>query len=110
MYGKIYQNQIHTSVKTIFKHQKNTMTPLSDKALYSAITYSRSLTETEGQTILTDFHIEHPALSGTIFSIFPAILHEKNRDMGAYFMDLCFDAICVYSHAFGKAKPQTKDW
>jgi len=86
------------------------MTPLSDKALYSAITYARSLTETEGQTILTDFHIEHPALSGTIFSIFPAILDENNRDMGAYFMDLCFDSLCVYSHAFGKAQPQTEDW
>jgi len=25
-------------------------------------------------------------------------------------MDLCFDALCVYSHAFGKAAPQTEDW
>ncbi len=86
------------------------MTPLSDKALYSAITYARNLNEADGQTILTDFHIDHPALSGTIFSIFPAILDEKNRDMGAYFMDLCFDSLCVYSHYFGKANPQTEDW
>ena len=86
------------------------MTPLSDQALYLAITYARNLTETEGQEILTEFHVDHPALAGAIFSIFPAILDEKNKDMGAYFMDLCFDALCVYNHSFGKAKPQTEEW
>lgn len=86
------------------------MKKLSDQELYQAIAYARNLNESDGQTILTDFHIEHPALSGTIFSIFPAVLDEKNRDMGAYFMDLCFDSLCVYSHVFGKAEPQTEDW
>lgn len=86
------------------------MKKLSDQELYQAIAYARNLNERDGQTILTDFHIEHPALSGTIFSIFPAVLDEKNRDMGAYFMDLCFDTLCVYSHSFGKANPQTESW
>ena len=86
------------------------MTPLTDKDLYSAITYARNLNETEGQTILTDFHIEQPALAGTIFNIFPSIIDENNKDMGVYFMDLCFDALCVYNHSFGKAEPQTEEW
>lgn len=86
------------------------MTPLSDKDLYSAITYARNLNETEGQAILTDFHIEQPALSGTIFNIFSGIIDQNNRDMGAYFMELCFDALSVYNHAFGKANPQTEEW
>ncbi|GFO73532.1 hypothetical protein BJAS_P4376 [Bathymodiolus japonicus methanotrophic gill symbiont] len=86
------------------------MTPLSDKDLYSAITYARNLNETEGQKILTDFHIEQPALAGTIFNIFSSIIDENNKDMGAYFMDLCFDSLCVYSYSFGKANPQTEEW
>jgi len=86
------------------------MKPLADKDLYSAITYARNLTETEGQDILTDFHVEQPALAGTIFNVFPSIIDENNRDMAAYFMDLCFDALCVYNHSFGKAKPQTEEW
>ncbi|GFO73436.1 hypothetical protein BJAS_P4244 [Bathymodiolus japonicus methanotrophic gill symbiont] len=86
------------------------MTPLSDKDLYSAITYARNLNEIEGQQILTDFHIEQPALSGTIFNIFSGVIDNNNRDMGAYFMDLCFDSLCVYSYAFGKANSQTEEW
>jgi len=86
------------------------MTPLTDKDLYSAIAYARNLTETEGQDILTGFHAEQPALAGTIFNIFPSIIDENNRDMGAYFMGLCFDSLCVYNHFFGKAKPQTEKW
>lgn len=86
------------------------MTPLSDKDLYSAITYARNLNESEGQKILTDFHSEQPALSGTIFNIFSGIIDQNNREMSAYFMDLCFDSLCVYSHAFGKANPQTDEW
>jgi hypothetical protein len=30
--------------------------------------------------------------------------------MGAYFLDLCFDSLCVYSYAFGKVKPQSEEW
>lgn len=86
------------------------MNLLSDQELYAAITYARNLNETDGQEIITKFHIEQPALAETIFSIFPAIITEKNEDMANFYMELCFDAVCVYQHAFGVAKPQTEDW
>ncbi|MCF7970273.1 MAG: hypothetical protein K9L22_03790 [Methylococcaceae bacterium] len=83
---------------------------LSDKELYEAITYARNINETDGQAIVTNFHLEQPALAETIFNIFPAIIAEKNQDMGNFYMELCFDALCVYQHAFGSAIPQTEDW
>ncbi|MDF1583623.1 MAG: hypothetical protein P1P78_09970 [Methyloprofundus sp.] len=83
---------------------------LSDKELYAAITYARNLNETDGQAIVTNFYLEQPALAETIFNIFPAIIAEKNQGMANFYLELCFDAVCVYQHAFGSAIPQTEDW
>ena len=83
---------------------------LSDKKLYTAIEYPRNLNETDGQAIVTDFHLEQPVLAETIFNIFPAIIAEKNQDMANFYLELCFDALCVYQHAFGVATPQTENW
>jgi len=83
---------------------------LTDQELYTAMMYARNINESDGQEILNGFHIEQPALAETIFNIFPALVAEKNRDMSNLFMDLCFDAICIYEHAFGKAAAQTEDW
>jgi len=86
------------------------MNELSDQELYAAIVYTRNINETDGQNILTNFHIEQPALAETIFNMFPAIVAEKNLDMSNFFMDQCFDAICIYEHVFGKAPVQTEEW
>jgi len=86
------------------------MNVLSDKDLYAAIVYTRNINETDGQNILTNFHIEQPALAETIFNIFPAIIAEQNIDMSNFFMDQCFDAICIYEHVFGKPSTQTEEW
>jgi len=86
------------------------MNELSDQELYAAIVYTRNINETDGQNILTNFHIEQPALAETIFNMFPAIVAEKNLDMSNLFMDQCFDAICIYEHVFGKAPIQTEEW
>jgi len=83
---------------------------LSDKELYAAITYARNLNETDGQAIVTNFHLEQPALAETIFNMFPLVIAEKNQDMANFYLELCFDAVCVYQHAFGSAAPQTEDW
>jgi len=86
------------------------MNVLSDKELYAAIVHTRNINETDGQNILTNFHVEQPALAEAIFNIFPAIVAEKNIDMSNFFMDQCFDAICIYDHIFGKAPVQTEEW
>lgn len=86
------------------------MNVLTDQELYTAMMYARNINESDGQEILNNFHIEQPALAETIFNIFPALVAEKNRDMSNLFMDLCFDAICIYEHAFGKATAQTEEW
>jgi len=86
------------------------MNELSDQDLYAAIMYTRNINETDGQNILTNFHIEQPALAETLFNIFPALIAEKNIDLSNFFMDQCFDAICIYEHIFGKAPIQTVEW
>jgi hypothetical protein len=57
-----------------------------------------------------NFHLEQPALAETIFNMFPLVIAEKNQDMANFYLELCFDAVCVYQHAFGTAEPQTEDW
>ena len=83
---------------------------LNDKELYEAMMYAHNINESDAQEILNDFHVEQPALAETIFNIFPSIITEKNRDMANFYLELCFDAVCVYQHAFGTAVPQTEDW
>ncbi len=86
------------------------MNELSDKELYAAIMYTRNINETDGQNILTSFHIDQPVLAETLFNIFPALIAEKNIDLSNFFMDQCFDAICIYDHIFGKSPIQTEEW
>ena len=86
------------------------MNVLTDQELYAAMMYARNINESDGQEILNNFHIEQPALAETIFNIFPSIITEKNLDMANFYLELCFDTVCVYQHAFGTAEPQTEDW
>jgi hypothetical protein len=84
------------------------MHELTERELYQALEYAKSLDENAGRRILEQFQLDQIALAQTIFGIFPAVIAEKNQDMANLFMDLCFDVICVYQKAFGPL-PSQKD-
>jgi hypothetical protein len=89
------------------------MHELTDRELYQALEYAKSMDESAGRKILEQFQIDQTALAQTIFGIFPAVIAEQNQDMANLFMDLCFDVICVYSQAFGLLPSQKEmdlDW
>ena len=76
------------------------MHELTERELYNAIGYAKSLDEDAGRKIIERFQLDQPALAGTIFGIFPMVIAEKDQDMAHLFMDLCFDVICVFGNAF----------
>lgn len=89
------------------------MHELTDRELYNAIAYAKSIDENAGRKIIERFQLDQPALAGTIFGIFPIVITEKDQDMAHLFMDLCFDVICVFEKAFGPLPSQSDldpDW
>jgi hypothetical protein len=84
------------------------MHELTDRELYQALEYAKSMDENAGRRILEQFQLDQTALAQTIFGIFPAVIAEQNQDMANLFMDLCFDVICVYQKTFGPL-PSQKD-
>ncbi len=89
------------------------MHELSDQELYHALAYAKGIDEETGRNIITQFQREQTALAETIFAIFPTVIAEQNQDMSYMFMDLCFDVLCVYQHAFGSLPSQNDmdlDW
>jgi len=84
------------------------MHELTTPELYKALEYARSLDETEGKKIIQKFQTDQPILSQMVFSFFPMTISQQNQEMSHLFMDLCFDIICVYQHAFGKAPTQSQ--
>jgi hypothetical protein len=86
---------------------------LSERELFEAIHYAKSLDEEAGAKILQQFQVEQAALAETLFSIFPAFIAEQHQEMAYLFMDLCFDVLCVFQHAFGPFPSQSEmdvDW
>jgi len=84
------------------------MHELTTPELYKALEYARSLDETEGREILNQFQADQPVLAQMVFHLFPMAITEQNQEMSHVFMDLCFDIICVYQHAFGKTPTQSQ--
>ena len=82
------------------------MRELTDKELYLALSHAKSLDEQAGRTILEQFQTEKPALAQTIFGVFSSVIAEQDQSMAHLFMDLCFDIICVFQHAFGNLPNQ----
>lgn len=82
------------------------MRELTDKELYLALSHAKSLDEEAGKQVLEQFQTEQPALAQTIFGVFPAVIAEHDQSMAHLFMDLCFDIICVFQHAFGRLPNQ----
>lgn len=83
-----------------------TMRELTDRELYQALQYAKSQDENAGRAILQQFQTEQSALAQTIFGVFSALIADKDRLLANIFMDLCFDVICVFRHAFGALPDQ----
>jgi len=77
------------------------MQELSDQQLYAALQYARSQDEQTGRAILGRFQTLQPAFAKTILNVFPSVMVDLDQAMAHLFMDLCFDVIAVYEHAFG---------
>lgn len=89
------------------------MHELNKQDLYSALAYAKSIDEDSGRKIIERFQADQSALAGTVFGIFPAVIAAKDQDMAYLFMDLCFDVICIFEHAFGPLPSQADmdvDW
>lgn len=82
------------------------MQALTDKPLFDALQYARSLDEQAGSAILERFQTQQPAFAQTLLSVFPSTMVDLDQAMAHLFMDLCFDVIAVYEHAFGKVPDQ----
>ena len=78
------------------------MHELTERELYQALEYAKSIDEENGKRSLSQFEADQPLLFQIIFGIFPTIIAEQNQDMAHLFMDLCFEVICVYQKAFGE--------
>jgi hypothetical protein len=65
------------------------MHELSERELFEAIHYAKSIDEETGAKIIAQFQLEQAILAETIFGIFPAFLTEENQEMSYLFMDLC---------------------
>ena len=77
------------------------MHELSERGLYQALEYAKSIDEASGKRIMSQFKADQPMFFQTIFGIFSTLIAQLNQDMAHLFMDLCFDVICVYQKAFG---------
>lgn len=84
------------------------MYELSERELFEAIHYAKGIDEETGAKIIEQFQLEQAALAQVVFGIFPAFIAKENQEMSYLFMDLCFDILCVFQHAFGHL-PSQKD-
>ncbi|SJM89017.1 hypothetical protein [Crenothrix polyspora] len=84
------------------------MHELIEGELYQALEYAKSVDQHQGQRIIIQFEIDQPLLSQAIFNAFPSMIAEHNEELSHFFMDLCFEIICVYQKAFGST-PRFKD-
>jgi hypothetical protein len=89
------------------------MYELSERELFEAIHYAKSINEETGAKIIEQFQLEQTAPAEIIFGIFPSIIAKENSEMSYLFMDLCFDVVCIFQHAFGPLPSQSEmdfDW
>ena len=82
------------------------MHELTDKQLYEALHYAKSQDEQAGKAILERFQANQTVFAQTLFGVFPSVIAEQDQSMAHLFMDLCFDVIAVFEHAFGKVPDQ----
>jgi len=106
----LHQNDIIPQLTSL---SEKIMQALTDRELYQALEYAKSIDETTGRKIMADFQTDQTMLAQMLFGIFPGIIAEQNQDMAHLFMDLCFDLLCVFQKAFGPLPAQNEldiDW
>ncbi len=89
------------------------MHALTERELYEALTYAKSIDRDAGAYILEQFQQEQAAFAATIFGIFPNVLAEQDVELSYLFMDLVFDVLCVFQNVFGPLPDQSDidaDW
>jgi len=57
------------------------MHELSDRELYKALEYAKSIDENTGRKILEQFQRDQPAFAQVIFGVFPQVITQQNQDM-----------------------------
>ena len=82
------------------------MHELTDQELYRALQFAKNQDEHAGRKILDTFQTDQPAMAKTIFGVLPSMIAERDQAMAHLFMDVCFDVICVFQHAFGTLPSQ----
>ncbi len=89
------------------------MHELTERELYHAMEYAKSIDEETGRRIVEQFQLDQTAMAQTIFGVFPDVIAEENQEMSYLFMDLCFDVLCIFQKAFGPLPSQNDmdfDW
>jgi hypothetical protein len=84
------------------------MHELTDRELYQALEYAKSIDEEAADKIIERFQLDQTALAQTVFEVFPAVIAELDQDMAQLFMSLCFDVLCVFQKTFGPLPPQNE--
>lgn len=82
------------------------MQELSDKQLLEALHYAKSQDEQAGRAIIERFQTRQTAFAQTLLNVFPSVIIDLDQTMAHLFMDLCFDVMAVYQHAFGEIPDQ----
>lgn len=85
------------------------MHELIEQELYAALRYAKTVDEEQGKRLMIQFEIDQPILFQTLFSQFSAIIADRSEDLSHFFMDTCFEILCVYQHAFGKMPKMQND-
>lgn len=86
------------------------MHELTERELYQALEYAKSIDEDAGRKIIEHFQLDQTALAQTIFGIFPNVIAEENQEMSYLFMDLCFDVLCIFQKKPSTPCPLKMTW
>lgn len=78
------------------------MHELIEQELYTALRYAKTVDEDQGKRLMIQFEMDQPVLFQTLFNTFASIIGDRHAGLSHLFMDLCFEVLCVYQHAFGK--------
>lgn len=84
------------------------MHEFTDQELFFSLQHARNLDPTAGRQLLTQFQHKQPALAHTLLNIFPRLIAQQQPAMSHYFMELCFDVLCVFEQLLGPLPDQTR--
>jgi len=74
------------------------MHELSERELFDAIHYTKSIDEEGGAKIIEQFQLEQTALAHTIFGMFPAFIAEENLEMSYFVVANRACRLCLFAN------------